>query len=94
MASPFPARQGREGRLSKPLYFCASKLCVPLPEPFFCKASGLHTYHFLGNEKECFKTFMAEKLKIISLGGLNEIGKNLTVYEYGGDMIIDRNSFV
>ena len=26
---------------------------------------------------------MAEKLKIISLGGLNEIGKNLTVYEYG-----------
>ena len=31
---------------------------------------------------------MAEKLKIISLGGLNEIGKNLTVYEYGGDMIL------
>ena len=31
---------------------------------------------------------MAEKLKIISLGGLNEIGKNLTVYEYGGDMIV------
>jgi len=31
---------------------------------------------------------MAGKLKIISLGGLNEIGKNITVYEYGGDMII------
>jgi len=31
---------------------------------------------------------MSEKLKIISLGGLNEIGKNLTVYEYGGDIII------
>ena len=31
---------------------------------------------------------MAEKLKIISLGGLNEIGKNLTVYEYGNDIII------
>ena len=31
---------------------------------------------------------MAEKLKIISLGGLNEIGKNLTVYEYGGDLIV------
>ena len=30
---------------------------------------------------------MAEKLKIISLGGLNEIGKNLTVYEYGGDIV-------
>ncbi|SMC90578.1 ribonuclease J [Papillibacter cinnamivorans] len=31
---------------------------------------------------------MAEKLKIISLGGLNEIGKNLTVYEFGGDILI------
>ena len=31
---------------------------------------------------------MAEKLKIISLGGLNEIGKNLTVYEYGDDIIV------
>ena len=31
---------------------------------------------------------MAEKLKIIPLGGLNEIGKNLTVYEYGGDIVI------
>ena len=31
---------------------------------------------------------MAEKLKIISLGGLDEIGKNLTVYEYGEDMLV------
>jgi ribonuclease J len=31
---------------------------------------------------------MAEKLKIVSLGGLGEIGKNITVYEYGGDMIV------
>lgn len=31
---------------------------------------------------------MAEKLKIIPLGGLNEVGKNMTVYEYGGDMLI------
>ena len=30
---------------------------------------------------------MAEKIKIIPLGGLNEIGKNLTVYEYGGDIM-------
>ena len=30
---------------------------------------------------------MAEKLKIIPLGGLNEVGKNLTVYEFGGDII-------
>lgn len=31
---------------------------------------------------------MASKLKIIPLGGLNEIGKNLTVYEYGDDMLV------
>ncbi|MEA4965526.1 MAG: ribonuclease J [Oscillospiraceae bacterium] len=31
---------------------------------------------------------MAEKLKIIPLGGLGEIGKNMTVLEYGRDMII------
>ena len=31
---------------------------------------------------------MAEKLKIIPLGGLNEIGKNMTVYEYGGELIV------
>ena len=31
---------------------------------------------------------MAEKLKIIPLGGLNEIGKNMTVLEYGKDIII------
>ena len=31
---------------------------------------------------------MAEKLKIIPLGGLNEIGKNMTLYEYKDDMFI------
>jgi ribonuclease J len=31
---------------------------------------------------------MSEKLKIISLGGLNEVGKNLTVYEYKGDILV------
>ena len=30
---------------------------------------------------------MAEKLRIIPLGGLDEIGKNITVLEYGKDMI-------
>ena len=32
-------------------------------------------------------TKLAEKLKIIPLGGLDEIGKNITVLEYGKDMI-------
>ncbi len=31
---------------------------------------------------------MASKLKIIPLGGLNEIGKNLTVFEYGDDILV------
>ena len=31
---------------------------------------------------------MASKLKIIPLGGLGEIGKNMTVFEYGRDSII------
>ena len=31
---------------------------------------------------------LAEQLKIIPLGGLNEIGKNMTVYEYGGEIIV------
>ena len=31
---------------------------------------------------------MASKLKIIPLGGLGEIGKNLTVYEYGKDLFL------
>ena len=32
--------------------------------------------------------FAGAKLKVISLGGLNEIGKNMTVLEYGDDMIV------
>ena len=31
---------------------------------------------------------MASKLKIIPLGGLGEVGKNLTIYEYGKDMFL------
>ena len=31
--------------------------------------------------------FKKEKLRIIPLGGLHEIGKNITVFEYGNDMI-------
>ena len=31
---------------------------------------------------------MSEKLRIIALGGLNEVGKNLTVFEFGDDIMI------
>ena len=32
--------------------------------------------------------FKKEKLKIIPLGGLQEIGKNITVFEYGDDIVV------
>ena len=38
--------------------------------------------------KESDIELMKEKLKIIPLGGLNEIGKNMTVIEYGGDIVV------
>ena len=31
---------------------------------------------------------MVAKLKIIPLGGLGEIGKNMTAYEFGSDIIV------
>ena len=38
--------------------------------------------------KKPAEIFAKEKLRVISLGGLNEIGKNMTVLEYGDDMIV------
>ena len=38
--------------------------------------------------KEDTKNLSSDTLKIIPLGGLCEIGKNMTVYQYGDDMII------
>ena len=29
-----------------------------------------------------------KKLRIIPLGGLGEVGKNMTVYEYGGEILV------
>ena len=29
-----------------------------------------------------------KKLKVIPLGGLNEIGKNITAFEYGNDIML------
>ena len=39
-------------------------------------------------KKENKKYKEREKLKVISLGGLGEIGKNMTVLEYGNDIIV------
>ena len=39
------------------------------------------------NEKKNIKV-ARDRLKIIPLGGLEEVGKNMTVFEYGNEMII------
>lgn len=38
--------------------------------------------------EDFYKVAKYSKLKIIPLGGLNEIGKNLTVFEYGNEIIL------
>ncbi len=40
------------------------------------------------NKSKNQSIFKASKLKIIPLGGLHEVGKNITVFEYENDMII------
>jgi hypothetical protein len=45
-------------------------------------------YIFLLFSRKEIEIKLAEKLKIIPLGGLDEIGKNITVLEYGKDMIV------
>ena len=39
-------------------------------------------------KKETKQASQKSKLKVISLGGLQEIGKNMTVLEYGNDIIV------
>ena len=39
-------------------------------------------------EKKEYFQFKKENLKVIPLGGLHEIGKNITVFEYGNDIIL------
>nr|MCR4725385.1 hypothetical protein [Clostridia bacterium] len=34
------------------------------------------------------KVYKSRKLRVIPMGGLHEIGKNMTVLEYGSDMMI------
>ena len=41
-----------------------------------------------GNKSILDFNFKPSKLKIIALGGLDEIGKNITVFEYEDEMVI------
>ena len=41
-----------------------------------------------GTEEKLKFEFKKENLKIIPLGGLEEIGKNITVFEYGNEIIL------
>lgn len=41
-----------------------------------------------GSEKKYSKAVKAIPLRIAFLGGINEVGKNMTLYEFDGDMII------
>jgi len=50
------------------------------------RANGCRLFVVFLHRKEGVYS-LAEKLKIIPLGGLDEIGKNITVFEYGKDMI-------
>ena len=50
---------------------------------------GNSFYSNVGNRKNFDKPSLVPKpVKIIPLGGLGEIGKNITLYEYDGDMIL------
>ena len=40
------------------------------------------------NNNNVNSIFAKDKLKIIALGGLEEIGKNITVFEYGNDIVV------
>lgn len=54
-------------------------------QPPKAKAGAVKSVRSLAGQEE---KKGSEKLKIIPLGGLNEIGKNMTVFEYGDDIFL------
>ena len=55
---------------------------------FFLKSTTTDGELFVPAEKKGLYLILAEKMKIIPLGGLDEIGKNITVFEYGDDIVV------
>ena len=87
------AQDSRAGRRTSPAIQrrretsgAASILLCPFAEQLR-PTTGSLSVRYLSCKGE-YTTHMAEKLKIIPLGGLNEIGKNMTAYEYGGEIIV------
>lgn len=60
-------------------------MCYNINNEFVRKYSFIHKYKRKNGGKIVGKKL---KLKIIPLGGLDEIGKNLTVFEYGNEIIV------
>ena len=52
------------------------------------KQSGAQNKKTKKKEQSAKKNVNTEKVKIYFLGGINEVGKNMTLYEYGDDMFI------
>ena len=52
------------------------------------KKSNSKSYQWAGSRKNAGKTPNNEKLKVIPIGGLGEIGKNMTAFEYRNQIII------
>ena len=57
-------------------------------ENLISKRSNTNTTRGRKSTRENNKIFKASKLKIIPLGGLHEVGKNITVFEYENEIIV------
>ncbi len=65
----------------------SNKLSAQVTAPALTRAtSSASVARAEGTEKKSRKS--GRKVKIISLGGLAEIGKNITVFEYGDDIVV------
>lgn len=85
MTQPNPCR--RNGAVQATGVFSCHALFARRKSASFLPLRVVLQHYILFKEKGVTH-FMAEKLKIIPLGGLNEIGKNMTAYEYGGEIIV------
>ena len=77
-------RSGGRGRRNVPMVVSSADSIVRDAEILRHEGSTLHVRRMGGELAYIPKA----KLRIIPLGGLNEIGKNMTVIEYGNDILV------